>query len=92
LASQSQLVPLYEHQEGSAFHGMHQEGQFAAERLAAAVSELRDMVVDAWHSSSEATVGYPRPSAGCRNGQSDANRRIERARLNSAAAHLEDPQ
>ncbi|MGC2410444.1 MAG: hypothetical protein WA441_10740 [Methyloceanibacter sp.] len=57
MALQSQLVPLYEHQKGSAFDGMHQEGQFAAERLAAAV--LRDMVVDAWHSSSEATVGYP---------------------------------
>ncbi|HUA54545.1 MAG TPA: hypothetical protein VMB81_20375 [Candidatus Sulfotelmatobacter sp.] len=32
---------------------------FAAERLAAAVAELRDMTVDAWRASIDAKVGYP---------------------------------
>ena len=32
---------------------------FAADRLAAAVSELRDMIVMAWRTSVDSTVGYP---------------------------------
>jgi hypothetical protein len=60
LATQSQVIPLYELQKRSAFDGANQEGkEFAAQRIAAAVSELRDMVIDAWHSSTDATVGYP---------------------------------
>jgi hypothetical protein len=32
---------------------------FAAERMAAAASELRDLVIDAWRSSADTAVGYP---------------------------------
>jgi hypothetical protein len=32
---------------------------FAAERMAAAASELRDMVMEAWRTSADAAVGYP---------------------------------
>jgi hypothetical protein len=60
LTTQSQVIPLYELDKRSAFDGMNQEGKkFVAERLAAAVSELRDMVIDAWRSSTDATIGYP---------------------------------
>jgi hypothetical protein len=60
LASQAQLVPLYELEKQNAFDGTHEQGQeFIAERLAAAAAELRDMVVDAWRASVDGTVGYP---------------------------------
>ncbi len=60
LASQAQLVPLFELEKTHAFDGVHSEGKdFAAERLAAASGEIRDMVVDAWRASADATVGYP---------------------------------
>jgi hypothetical protein len=60
LTTQSQIIPLYELQKRGAFDGENQKGKvFVAQRLAAAVSELRDMVVDAWRSSIDATVGYP---------------------------------
>ena len=32
---------------------------FAAERIAAGASELRDLVVEAWRASAYGTVGYP---------------------------------
>jgi hypothetical protein len=60
LASHAQVIPLYELEKRNAFDGTHEEGsEFIAERLAAAASELRDMVVDAWHASIDGTVGYP---------------------------------
>ncbi|HEV8026365.1 MAG TPA: hypothetical protein VGP50_02985 [Stellaceae bacterium] len=60
LASHAQLIPLYELDKRNAFDGAHDEGrEFVAERLAAAAAELRDMVVDAWRASPDATVGYP---------------------------------
>ena len=60
LASHAQLIPLYELEKQNAFDGTHEQGrEFVAERLAAAASELRDMVVDAWHPSIDGTVGYP---------------------------------
>jgi hypothetical protein len=30
-----------------------------AERMASAASELRDLVIEAWRTSADATVGYP---------------------------------
>jgi hypothetical protein len=60
LATRSQVIPLYELDKASGFDGSNQAGKdFVAERLAAAVSELRDLIVDAWRTSAEATVGYP---------------------------------
>lgn len=59
-ATQAQVIPLYELDKEGAFSGDDPRGKdFAAERLAAAASELRDMVVDAWRSSEDAVVGYP---------------------------------
>ena len=60
LATRSQVIPLYELQKQNAFYGVTQAAKkFVAVRLGAVVSELRDMVVDAWRSSTDATVGYP---------------------------------
>ena len=60
LATQGQLVQLYELQKRGAFVDGNAEGnQFVANRLAAAVLELRDMIVDAWRTSMDATVRYP---------------------------------
>lgn len=60
LAMQAQVVPLYELDKRGAFRGSDSKGvDFAAARLAAGASELRDMIVDAWRSSEDASVGYP---------------------------------
>jgi len=56
----TQVVPLFELEKAGDFSKNTPSGvDFAAERLAAAVSELRDMIVAAWRTSSDATVGYP---------------------------------
>ncbi len=58
-ASQGNVVALYRLEKAQAFDGSHPEGKtFAAARLAAAVSELRDMTLDAWRASADATVGF----------------------------------
>jgi hypothetical protein len=36
---------------------------FAAKRMAAAASELSDLVVEAWRTSADAAVGYPKVKA-----------------------------
>jgi hypothetical protein len=60
LATQSQVIPLYEIEKASGFDGTSQTGKdFAADRLAAGVSELRDLIIEAWRSSADATVGFP---------------------------------
>jgi hypothetical protein len=60
LKTQSQVTSLYELQKRGALNGMNEEGnRFTAQRLAAGASELRNMIVDAWRSSINATVGYP---------------------------------
>jgi hypothetical protein len=50
-----------------AFSGDDPKGKdFATERMAAAASELHDMVIDAWRTSADAVVGYPHvKDAGC---------------------------
>jgi hypothetical protein len=59
-ATQRQVVPLYQIEKSGGFDGDHESGKiFVLERLAAAVSELRDMIVDAWRRSGDVSVGYP---------------------------------
>ena len=56
----SQLLPLFKLEKAGAFSVNPAAGRdFAADRLAAAVSELRDMIVMAWRTSTDSTVGYP---------------------------------
>lgn len=55
-----QVVPLYRFEKAGAFSAATPEAkQFAVLRLAAGASELRDMVVEAWRASEDASVGYP---------------------------------
>jgi hypothetical protein len=59
-ATQGQVVPFYRLEKAHAFDSGTPEGKaFAAERLAAAVDELRDLIADAWTASDDAKVGYP---------------------------------
>ena len=59
-ASHAMVERLYELEAAGAFKSADAAGvAFAAERLAAGASELRDMIVDAWRASADATVGYP---------------------------------
>jgi hypothetical protein len=52
--------PLFELEKAGGFSTSTAAGRdFAAERLAAAVSELRDLILAAWRTSIDGTVGYP---------------------------------
>jgi hypothetical protein len=52
--------PFYALEKQGGFKGDAFAGRaFASERLAAAVSELRDMIVDAWRASLDSEVGFP---------------------------------
>jgi hypothetical protein len=54
-------LPFYELDKAGAFSGDDPKGKdFAAERMAAAASELRDLVIEAWRTSADAAVGYPK--------------------------------
>jgi len=60
IADQAQVVPLYRLEMAGAFAKPTPEGKaFVAQRLAAGVAELRDMIVDAWRLSDTLGVGYP---------------------------------
>jgi hypothetical protein len=60
-ASHAMVVPLYELEATGAFKRGDAAGvSFVVQRLAAGAAELRDLVVEAWRASAEATVGYPR--------------------------------
>ncbi|HEY4169221.1 MAG TPA: hypothetical protein VGM96_20690 [Reyranella sp.] len=60
LASQAQVVPLYELEQKGAFADGNPAGiAFATARLADSASVLRDMIVDAWRASENMAVGYP---------------------------------
>lgn len=60
-ASWTQVEPLYQLEKAGAFaQGDARGDRFAAERLAAGASQLRDFVVDAWRASGEAQVGWPK--------------------------------
>lgn len=59
-ATLAEVVPLYRLEKAQAFAGPTTEGKaFAVARLAAGAAELRDMVIDVWHQSANAKVGYP---------------------------------
>jgi hypothetical protein len=68
------LIPFYEMEKAGGLKGEHPAGAaFAAERLAAAASELRDLVVDAWTASATTPVGYPpTPASEVEAGRADA--------------------
>jgi hypothetical protein len=72
--SQKEVVTLYKIEKSGGFDGAHDSGkQFATERLAAGASELRDMVVDAWHRSAVVSVGFPPiPVADIESGKANA--------------------
>ena len=54
------VVPLYQLEKSDGFAGNRENSKlFVARRLAAGASELRDMIVDAWHRSAEVSVGSP---------------------------------
>jgi hypothetical protein len=56
----SQVIPLFELEKAGDFSINTSAGvDFTADRLAAAVSELRDMILAAWRTSVDSTVGYP---------------------------------
>jgi hypothetical protein len=56
----TQVVALFEHEKSGDFSRYTEAGAgFVAERLAAAASELRDMIFAAWTTSADSTVGYP---------------------------------
>jgi hypothetical protein len=60
LASQAQVVPLYELEQKGGFADGNPAGiAFATARLADSASVLRDMIVDAWRAGEDMTVGYP---------------------------------
>jgi hypothetical protein len=60
LASQAQVVPLYELEQKGAFTDGNPAGiAFVTGRLADSASVLRDMIVDAWRASEDMGVGYP---------------------------------
>lgn len=59
-ATQAAVAPLYALEKAGGFQGDGSAGRaFVAERLAAAVAELRDLIVEAWRTSPDANVGYP---------------------------------
>jgi hypothetical protein len=59
-ATQAQVEPLYRLEKAGGFQPGDPRGlAFTADRLAAGASELRDLVVLAWRSSSGVGVGYP---------------------------------
>lgn len=59
-ATHDQVVPLYELEKQNAFNGTNAAGkEFVAKRLAAAVGELRDLVVAAWKASATIELGWP---------------------------------
>jgi len=58
-ATRQQVVPLYRLEKARAFDAPNTAGKaFAAARLAAAASELRDMILDAWRASADTPVGF----------------------------------
>ena len=59
-ATQEFVVRLYQIEKSDGFAGNSENSKiFVARRLAAGASELRDMIVDAWHRSAEISIGSP---------------------------------
>ncbi len=54
------VVPFYTLEKAHAFDMPTADGaSFATSRVAAGAAMLRDMIVDAWHASDDARIGYP---------------------------------
>jgi hypothetical protein len=68
------VIPFYELEKAGGLKPGDPRGPaFAAGRLAAGASELRDLVVDAWRASAFQTVGYPAASLkDLQSGRADA--------------------
>lgn len=59
-ATRAEVEPFYRLEKAGGFQPQDPRGEaFAAGRLAAGASQLRDLVVLAWRASGEASVGYP---------------------------------
>lgn len=59
-ATNAWVIPFYRLDKRGAFIRGSDDGRaFAAERLAAGTAMLRDMTIDAWRASADASVGYP---------------------------------
>jgi hypothetical protein len=59
VATQAFVLPLFRLDKAHAFDASDPDGKaFVLARLAAGASELRDMVIDAWHASGEAKLGF----------------------------------
>ena len=59
-ATHAQVVPFYRLEKAGAFRSADSRGRaFAAARLGAGASALRDLVVDAWRASASGRVGWP---------------------------------
>ena len=73
-ATYATVVPFYELEKAGGLKPGDPRGpRFAAERLAAGASQLRDLVVDAWRASAFQSVGYPASSLkDLRSGKADA--------------------
>ena len=60
VATESQVVPMYQLEKAGAFAKPTPEGKaFLTKQIALGAAELRDMIVDAWKASDAGTVGYP---------------------------------
>jgi hypothetical protein len=60
IATQREVVALYQIEKSDGFDGRHESGKvFVARGLAAAVSELRDLITDAWRRSAQVSIGFP---------------------------------
>jgi len=58
VATQKQVVPLYQTEKAGGVDNA-QTRSFIVQRLAAATSEGRDLIIDAWHASETFSVGNP---------------------------------
>jgi len=59
-ATQKDIIALYQIEKAGGFAARPDDGKvFVSRRLAAGVSELRDMITDAWRRSAEVSVGTP---------------------------------
>jgi len=57
--TQQEVVALYQLEKAGGFAANPGGRIFVSKRLAAGVSELRDMISDAWRRSADVSVGYP---------------------------------
>jgi hypothetical protein len=72
-ATGRQVIPLYELEKAGGLKAGDPRGPaFAAERIAVGASELRDLIVLAWHASDAQTIGWrPIPLADVLSGKTD---------------------